>query len=478
MVHEGRYGCKSSMRYSWLPLSLLVASLLAFVGTAVGASQSLSELLSRDTERSQALRAQTDLQRLLTLLVDVETGQRGFIITGQQPFLRPYEEALAELRLTRAGVRQRLAQTHTSETTLRRLDALIDERMAQTQQILERRRSQGDAVMRDLAFYVDGKRVMDELRFEIEQLGLEQQRLIVAADQATLEVQQRTTRLTRLLPGVGLVTLTLALALMLRERHLRDRAEAALLEANASLEAQVGQRTEALQRALARIRFFAVEMDRSVEAERRRLAREVHDQVGQVGTAIKMLTISLRSKLAPRPEPLLDELQSMADEAIRAARQISAALRPPLLDELGLEAALGHYLQTLQRQSGLQTSLQLTEAAMLAPEQANPAFRIVQEACTNVLRHAQAKTLRITGRLRSHGEEGYELEIIDDGCGPGDTRVDASGLRGMRERAALAGGGFDFGPALGGGTRVHVWLPLRPEDRGIGEEEQEEEAWV
>ncbi|RZI94954.1 MAG: histidine kinase, partial [Rubrivivax sp.] len=78
------------MRYSWLPLSLLVAAFLAFVGTAVGASQSLAALLERDTERSHALRTQTELQRLLMLLVDMETGQRGFIITGQQPFLRPY----------------------------------------------------------------------------------------------------------------------------------------------------------------------------------------------------------------------------------------------------------------------------------------------------------------------------------------------------------------------------------------------------
>jgi len=469
------------MRYSWLPLSLLAAAFLAFVGTAVGASQSLSELLARDAERSQALRAQTELQRLMTLLVDIETGQRGFIITGQQPFLRPYEEAVSELGQVRAGVQQRMAQAGAAPVTLRRLDALIDERLAQTRRTIERRLADGDAVMRDLGAYVDGKRIMDELRFEIEQLALEQQRLVGAADQATQEVQQRTTRLTRLLPGVGLVTLALALALLLRERRLRDRAESALLDANAGLERQVAQRTEALSRALERIRKFAVEAERSVEAERRRLAREVHDQVGQVGTAIKMLVISLRSKLAPRSEPLVDELQSMADEAIRAARQISAALRPPLLDELGLEAALGHYLQTLQRQSGVTTTLELADASALAPEQANPLFRIVQEACTNVLRHAQARSLRVVGRLleagRIPGESGYELEIIDDGRGPGDTRADASGLRGMRERAALAGGGFDFGPALGGGTRVRVWLPLEPPERPANEADVVEE-WV
>ncbi len=465
------------MRYSWLPLSLLVAAFLAFVGTAVGASHSLAELLERDAERSQALRTQTELQRLLMLLIDVETGQRGFIITGQQPFLRPYEDALNELADVRVGLRQQLARQGGSETSMSRLDALIDERLGQAKQTIARRLAEGAAMRNDLAAYVDGKRVMDELRFQIEQLAREQQRRVTTADEATQVVSQRTTRLTRLLPGGGLVTLAVAAALLLRERRLRDVAEAALRDANTGLERQVAQRTEALSQALARIRSFAVEMDRSIEAERRRLAREVHDQVGQVGTAIKMLTLSLRARLAPRSEPLVDELQVMAEEAIRAARHISAELRPPLLDELGLEAALGHYLQTLGRQSGLATALELGDAGLLPPEQASPLFRIVQEACTNVLRHAQARSLRVVGcPLTGAARDGYQLEVIDDGKGPGGTRPDASGLRNMRERAELAGGSFDFGPAPGAGTCVRVWLPL--EAPLPAATKQKEEAWL
>lgn len=453
-----------------------MAAFLAFVGTAVGASQSLADLLLRDAERSRALRTEAELQRLKTLLVDIENGQRGFIITGQQPFLRPYETALSELDAQHAGLRQRLMEAGTPVDALDRLDALIQQRIQQAQRNIARRMGDGDAVLRDIGTYAEGRRIMEDLRFEIDQLGRIQQRRVAAADEATRALQQRTSRLTRLLPGVGLATMALAVVLMLRERRLRDRAEAALRDSNAGLEQQVAQRTEALSHALARIRSFAAELDQSIENERRRLAREVHDQIGQAGTAIKMLVNSLRVRLAPQPEPLLDELQQMADESIRAARQISAALRPPLLDELGLQAALEHYLQTLQRQSGLTTTLTLADAEALAPEQANPLFRIVQETCTNVLRHAAASTLRLDGRPRLQaGVDGYELEVIDNGRGPGGTRADASGLRGMRERAALAGGEFDFGPAPGGGTRVRIWLPVDPP--GKTRDNKEEEAW-
>lgn len=465
------------MRYSWVPLSLLIAAFLAFVGTAVGARYSLADLVVRDAERSDALRLQTDLQRLMTLLVDVETGQRGFIITGQQPFLRPYEDALTELGTLRGGLLPRLKDSGIHPDMLKQLNLLISMRLGQSKQIIERR-MRGDPVMRDLSAYVEGKKVMDDLRFQVEQLTQEQQRRIATADRLTEDVQERTTWLTQLLMAVGLVTLSLAVAMLYREHRLRDQAETALREANAGLEQQVAQRTEALSRALLRIRSFASELDRSIEAERRRLAREVHDQIGQVGTAIKMLSLSLRAKLAPRIEPLLDELQELADESIRSARQISAALRPPLLDELGLEAALGHYLQALGRQTGLKTTLQLDDADMLSRDQANPLFRIVQEACTNVLRHAQASTLRVAGRpYAEDGRDGYELEVLDDGRGPGGTRADASGLRGMRERAALAGGGFDFGPGLGGGTRVRVWVPLDAPGSRRDQQSEEEEVW-
>jgi len=116
-----------------------------------------------------------------------------------------------------------------------------------------------------------------------------------------------------------------------------------------------------------------------------------------------------------------------------------------------------HYVQGLQRQSDLIVDVDLASDEALTPEQHNQLFRLLQEAATNVLRHAQAQQLTIESRLEA-GE--YRLRIEDDGVGPGHVRVDASGLRNMRERAVLAGGDLVFGAAPQRGTRIDVRVPL------------------
>lgn len=447
------------MRFNSFPLAfgLLLAGCVAFIATAVGEHQSLDLSVARGEERAQALQTQLQLRRVGTLLVDIETGQRGFIITGQAAFLEPYEEARRELVQAYADLKKMLHRDDPEAPTLERLDGFIAQRVAQVERNVETRWRQGDTVLKDLSGYVSGKQLMDDIRYEIRQLEARQQRHIDQAARDTAAVQQRTSLLSQVLSAVGLLLIAGAMLALVLERRRRDQAEQALLAAKAQLESAVAERTEALSAALARIQTFALELDRSIEAERRRLAREVHDQVGQIGTASKMLILALRKKLEPAREEMLDELLGLADENIAVARQISAALRPPLLDDLGLAAALAHHAQGLERQGQLRVTLDVRDEERLSAEQRNQLFRILQEAATNVLRHAQARQLEIRGAADA---ETYCLMISDDGVGPGAVRPDAAGLRNMRERAALGGGSLDFGPGPQGGTRVSVCLPL------------------
>lgn len=437
---------------------MLLAGTVAFIGTAVGEYLSLNELFARSTARTYALQAKLLIRRTGALLVDLETGQRGFIITGQAAFLEPYERARHDLDAAQTALKAHLTEDGRAlPDAMRRLEYLSAQRMADVEKNVGQRWAIGDAVLKDVAGYVAGKRLMDEIRGELGQLEDFQDQQIATAEAGMQEVRQRTSLLAAGLPAVGCLLIIGATFALRHESRRRDGAERALLKAKATLEETVAQRTEQLRAALARIRGFATAQDESVEAERRRLAREVHDQIGQIGTATKMLVLGLRKRLPQEYEGSLNELLALADEGIHTARNISASLRPPLLDDFGLAAATEFYAKALARQGELEVEVMIDEDGALSSAQANQLFRIMQEAATNVLRHARARRLLLRGSRQAGG---YLLEVIDDGQGPGSVRADASGLRNMRERAALLCGRFEFGPGPAGGTRAAVLLPL------------------
>ncbi|OWQ87719.1 hypothetical protein CDN99_17665 [Roseateles aquatilis] len=472
------------MRLLTFPVAagLLLAGCVAFVATAYGEYRSLGELTRQEEVRAHALRTELLISRLNGLLIDLETGQRGFLITGDVTFLQPYESAIRDLDALYAELKAALAITGDQQApAFARLDRFIAERRRQVDRNIDNRWKLGEAALKDVQAYVAGKQLMDEIRGELARLQSLQQQRIRGIETAVAEQTRQTTLLAQVLPLVGAVMVATAMMALWLERSRRDRAEAALRDSHAALESAVAERTRELSEALARIQSFAAELDRGIEAERRRLAREVHDQLGQLGTAGKMLTLAMARKIAPAREPMLDEMLGIADEVIGAARRIATSLRPPLLDDFGFAAAVQHYVQGLQRQSELIVDVDLAPDDELTSEQHNQLFRLLQEAATNVLRHAGAHQMTI----RSHIDTGaYLLRIEDDGAGPGHVRADASGLRNMRERAVLAGGAMSFGPGPERGTRIDVSVPLRghaepPTDAPVtaGATIENEEGW-
>jgi len=202
-------------------------------------------------------------------------------------------------------------------------------------------------------------------------------------------------------------------------------------------------------------RRLSASLTTSREAERRHVARELHDELGQRLAALKM-------DLAALPEqPVLEPLVTAVDEVIAATRRIAADLRPAMLDDLGLAAALKWLIDGWQRRTGLAISIDADPVAcVLNDAAAVTVYRIVQEALTNVLRHAQASRVHI--RLRNTASE-LIVTVEDDGRGlaPGDIdKRESSGLLGMRERARLYGGVARVDNTREGGCRVEVRLPL------------------
>ena len=201
------------------------------------------------------------------------------------------------------------------------------------------------------------------------------------------------------------------------------------------------------------------------EDERTRIAREIHDSLGQALTALKLQLASAQAaavSAAPAP-PLgarLRETAQMVDDLVKSVRRIATELRPPILDQLGLAAAVEWLAQDFARRTGIACTAKLHPIeGTISAEHATALFRIVQEALTNVSRHAAASAADIELGLDG---DCVVLQINDDGrgitekvaSGPGSL-----GILGMRERAAALGGVLEVVPRAGGGTRVAAWFP-------------------
>lgn len=206
------------------------------------------------------------------------------------------------------------------------------------------------------------------------------------------------------------------------------------------------------------------------EDERRTLSRELHDDIGQSITAIKLAATSLTDEgLAAEPQvrrEILDEVIAIADQTVLKLRNLSLLLRPPQLDSLGLEAALRGQVALLSRNSRLTIDLQVGPVAGRLPAAAELAcFRIAQEALTNVARHAGAGSAEVTVSIEDTDTgEALVLRVADDGRGLDPARPVGLGLVTMRERAAQLGGRVTISPRPGGGTLVCATLPIATEN--------------
>jgi PAS domain S-box-containing protein len=225
------------------------------------------------------------------------------------------------------------------------------------------------------------------------------------------------------------------------------------------------------KRAEEALRGYSRQLIQAQEAERQSIARELHDQIGQVLTAIRINLETIRdSSNRAESNALLDEGVTIVDEAIQQVRDLSFELRPSLLDDLGLTAALRWYADRYAQRTGIHTKTSIgPESRIRLPRELETAcFRIVQEALTNVARHAQAKNVSIDVRTMNGA---LSLSIKDDGIGfnshslTNGVSLNSLGLRGMEERAHGLGGKLEIKSAPHEGTEVRVHFPMEAKEK-------------
>jgi len=222
---------------------------------------------------------------------------------------------------------------------------------------------------------------------------------------------------------------------------------------------------EQLRQSHEQLRALSVYLQSVREEERTRIAREVHDELGQALTSCKLDVSWIASRLPREAKPLLEKARQLSehiDSTIKTVRRISSELRPGVLDHLGLAAALEWQANEFQNRTGIKCDVKAQISETLLPQELNTAFfRVFQEMLTNIIRHAGATHVAVSLK-ETDGE--IILQVTDNGRGvePAEVRNPASmGLLGMRERAALLGGEFKIARLpRGRGTRVSVAIPM------------------
>lgn len=217
-------------------------------------------------------------------------------------------------------------------------------------------------------------------------------------------------------------------------------------------------------RAQEELAAFAAEASNIREQEKTRVARELHDELAQSLTALKMDAMWLRDNLSADAGTLgakLAGMLSMIDGSVAATRRIAADLRPLMLDDLGLVPAIEWLAQNFTQRSGVPCALELDEGLELPEPYATGVFRMVQESLANVAKHARAGTVRVG--VAATGDE-VTLWVIDDGVGfrtDAPRKLNSLGLAGLRERAQLLKGTVSIDSAPGRGTKVEAKIPVK-----------------
>jgi signal transduction histidine kinase len=236
-----------------------------------------------------------------------------------------------------------------------------------------------------------------------------------------------------------------------------------ILKSKVAVFVELHRKSERLRESEEKLRRLAAHLISVREEERAHIAREIHDELGQVLTGLKMEVTWLAKRL--KEAPLVEKTDSMCrliDSSVQTVRKIATGLRPEMLDDMGLVAAVGWQAKEFQKRTGIRVRIKLPpESARPDIDVATTMFRIFQEILTNVARHSRATRIDVDLQI---AEDKVSLEVADNGVGIAEADLNGRkslGLLGMHERALLFGGEVSITGRTGEGTRVLVTIPLR-----------------
>ena len=455
------------MRFKWWQLAIVVAVSIGFVVLLyVVAEFGRLRLVSAEDD---VRRAQVQLARvvdLYALLMNAESGHRGYLLTGDASYLEPLHRAEGQID----DLGRELAQTYRGKdervgSAIRQLGVVARSRMTQMQESVAVYRDQGPSAGLRLANSPSRHETMATFR-ELAGITRDYERALMNSSldqwERELMLAGRLNLATLLL---GLVLAVIAAAALARNERQRAETAAELQrqhdELKSRFDAQAGELTE-----------LARHLQHVQEEERARLSRGLHDELGGVLLAARMdVTWMQRHPAGDNADVRvrLERLKRALDEGIELKRRVVEELRPTLLDTMGLLAALRWQTEETCRRADLRCTERFPdEEPPFNRAGAIALFRVVQEALANVAKHAKASEVDIALELT---DRDVVVTVQDNGVGavPADlNRPRAHGIAGLRHRVQVLGGRLDISSAPNRGTTVQVRVPLANVSRAAG----------
>ena len=435
-----------------MAVSLLLAALaaLALVGiNEAGYRQSSRALADIDA----ALKVRGTLNQILQNMLDAETGQRGYLLTGETSYRQPYDTAVKQVDGHLAALRQLYAERPAERTRLAELSKHVLRKIAEMDMSVRLRQDGKDEAWKFVITTDVGREEMDAIRKTAGELADISNETL---HQSQIQVM-KSLRLSRIGTAIVALAAFLAFFLYLRQTHalrsIGERQQETLQRERNALEDEVRERTASLAE-------LATHLQDVRETERGYLARELHDELGSLLTAAKLDVARLKSRLLEAPDATqrLQHLTELLNSGIALKRRIIEDLRPSSLSNLGLVASLEILGREFAERSGIQIQMALEPVAMDESHQLT-IYRMVQESLTNIGKYAEASEATIV--LKNY-ENHAVVEVADNGKGfdPQRIRPSTHGLAGMRHRVEAARGKLTIASTPGRGTRVSAMLPI------------------
>lgn len=431
-----------------IALLVLNASLLV-INTAATMDSHAQYARSYEIKRS--------LSSFQSVITAAESGQRGYLLTGQTGYLEPYYVAMRSWRTELDRLRNLTADNAVRQQDIAELEQITAAAISRLKSTISRSPQPGPNGSADLAGTERATTTMDRVRGIVDRM--------MAEEDARIEALRREVLRDLLVAGgIALLTTVVTVAVLvglnkLLRRYVRDRenAETALRESNQALNEQVEQRT-------AELTELSQHLLRVSEEEKAKLARELHDTLGSNLTAINMDLNWIQRRMpevSREVKERLHRVMQMLTETVELKHEVIEGLRPSHLDNLGLSFAMKSHCREFTRRTGLPCDVEVNEDFDdLDPAWSIAFYRIAQESLTNITKHAQASRVRIA-LTREQG--GIRLRIVDDGVGLAEeslSKPKSHGVVGMRERMRQMGGTFQIRrPEEGTGTVVEAFIP-------------------